>query len=224
MKPNIFNLFSLDKNARFKDYIFLHFYCVHVFFMVPDDNISEPLPVQFDRIDGPFVRKTTLRMDGAAGPSGVDAAGWKQLCTSFGAHSADLCHAISSRAQRICTAYVDPNSLEAFVACMQTDCSIQMSRCQTYWNRWNLTMHCWKAVSITLKSVIQNAVGPLQFCAGFESGCEAAVHAMHELFRRSHWCSHSSWCRQCFQFTESSKLPWEMFFIDDPHSWSQQST
>ena len=37
------------------------------FFVVPDDNISEPHPVQFDRIDGPFVRKTTLRMDGAAG-------------------------------------------------------------------------------------------------------------------------------------------------------------
>jgi len=29
----------------------------------PDDNISEPNPVQFDRIDGPFICKTTLRMD-----------------------------------------------------------------------------------------------------------------------------------------------------------------
>ena len=51
----------------------------------PDDNISEPHPVQFDieLMAHLFIRKTTLRMDGAAGPSGVDVAGWKLLCTSF---------------------------------------------------------------------------------------------------------------------------------------------
>ena len=47
----------------FKDYIFQNFYCVYVFSLVPDDNISKTHPVQFDRIDGPFICKTTLRMD-----------------------------------------------------------------------------------------------------------------------------------------------------------------
>ena len=43
----------------------------------PDDSIPEPHPVQFDGIDGLFIRSVVLRMDGAAGPSGIDAAGWK---------------------------------------------------------------------------------------------------------------------------------------------------
>ena len=56
-------------------------------------------------------------MDGAAGPSGIDAAGWKRQCTSFGKHSTDLCDAISCLARIICTTYVDPKGLEALVAC-----------------------------------------------------------------------------------------------------------
>ena len=36
-----------------------------------------------------------------------------------------------------------------------------------------------KAISITL---IQDMVGPLQLCAGFEGGYEAAVHDMQQLF------------------------------------------
>ena len=80
-------------------------------------------------------------MDGAAGPSGVDAAGWKRLCTSFGAHSADLCHAISSLAKTICTTYVDPNALEAFLADWT---NVQMS-------------DPLESVIITLKSVIHNS-------------------------------------------------------------------
>ena len=125
-----------------------NFYCVYVFSVVPDDIISKTHPVQFDRIDVPFIRKTTLRMDGAAGPSAVDAAGWKRLCTSFGAHSADLCHAISSLAKTICTTYVDPNALEAFLADWT---NVQMS------DPLESVIIVGKAVSITLKSVIHNS-------------------------------------------------------------------
>ena len=80
------------------------------------ESIAEPHPVQFDGINGPFIRSVVRRMDGAAGPSGMDAARWKRPCTSFGTHSADLCDAIYL-ARRICTTFVDPKSLEAFVAC-----------------------------------------------------------------------------------------------------------
>lgn len=37
-------------------------------------------------------------------------------------------------------------------------------------------------MSITLKADIQDVVGPVQLCASYEGGCEAAVHAMHELY------------------------------------------
>ena len=45
----------------------------------PNDVITEPHPIRFDEIDCPFIRKVVLRLDGAAGPSGLGAAGWKRL-------------------------------------------------------------------------------------------------------------------------------------------------
>ena len=39
-----------------------------------------------------------------------------------------------------------------------------------------------KAMLKTVRDDIQAAAGPLQTCAGHEGGCEAAVHAMREIF------------------------------------------
>lgn len=39
-----------------------------------------------------------------------------------------------------------------------------------------------KAIVRTISNEIQEATGPLQTCAGHLSGCEAAVHAMHQVF------------------------------------------
>ena len=147
----------------------------------PSESFHEPHSVHFDRIDGPLIRDTVLRMDGAAGPSGIDAAGWKRLCTSFRSHSSDLCDAIASLAKRICTAYLDPKGLEAFVACRL----IALDKCpgvRPIGIGETLRRIIGKAISNTLKYDIQDAVGPLQLCAGFEGGCEAAVHAMQQLF------------------------------------------
>lgn len=79
-------------------------------------EITGPHPVLFDRIDGPLIRSTALRVDGAAGPSGLGAAAWKRLCTSFKSASAELCDSLASLARRICSCFVDPKGLSAFVA------------------------------------------------------------------------------------------------------------
>ena len=39
-----------------------------------------------------------------------------------------------------------------------------------------------KAILITIRDDIQEAAGPLQLCAGQEAGCEAAVHAVRQMF------------------------------------------
>ena len=39
-----------------------------------------------------------------------------------------------------------------------------------------------KVVVRTISNEIQEATGPLQTCAGHLSGCEAAVHAIHQVF------------------------------------------
>ena len=40
----------------------------------PESQPPEPHPVMFEVIDGQLIRNTVLKMDGAAGPSGLDAA------------------------------------------------------------------------------------------------------------------------------------------------------
>ncbi len=54
---------------------------------------------------------------GAVDPSGIDANGWRRLCTAFKTASADLCHSLALLAKRISTIYVDPNGLSPFLVC-----------------------------------------------------------------------------------------------------------
>ena len=74
-------------------------------------------PIVFEEIDGICVRHAALRTGSAAGPSGLDAAAWHRMCTSFQRNSDDLCEAVASVARRLCTCFVDPSGLTAFVAC-----------------------------------------------------------------------------------------------------------
>ena len=83
-------------------------------------EVSEPLgphPAIFDSIDGDLIRQVTIRMNGAAGPSGLDAASWKRLCTSFRAQSTDLCDSIGKLARRLATEFIDPSALVPLMAC-----------------------------------------------------------------------------------------------------------
>ena len=57
-----------------------------------------------------------FKVQGAGGPSGVDAISWRRYCSSFKS-SPDLCHALALVARRLCCSYVDPNGLVAFVSC-----------------------------------------------------------------------------------------------------------
>lgn len=139
----------------------------------------EPHPVRFDGIDGPFIcSSVVLRMDGAAGPSGIDAAGRKRLCTSFSTHSADLYDAISCLARRICTTYVDPKGL---VTCRLIALD-KYPGVRSIGIGETIRHIIGKVMSITLKADIQEAVGPIQLCASYDGGCEPAVHAIHELY------------------------------------------
>ena len=75
-------------------------------------NYSSCHPVIFEQLDEHVIRQTSLCLDGAAGPSGVDAFGWRRLCTSFRAASTDLCRSLALVARRISTSFVDPMALQ----------------------------------------------------------------------------------------------------------------
>ena len=129
-----------------------------------------------------MIRSIALKSDGAAGPSGLDAAAWKRLCSSFKSAFDDLCDALASFARRICTHYVDPMGLSAFVACRL----IALDKCpgvRPIGIGETTRRFIGKAIMNAISDNIQEAAGPLQVCAGHLSGCEAAVHAMRQVFQ-----------------------------------------
>ena len=150
----------------------------------PESQPPEPHPVMFDVIDGQLIRNTVLKMDGAAGPSGLDAAAWKRICTSFKTASSDLCKSIASTARRLCSEYVDRTCISALVACRL----IALDKCpgvRPIGVGETVRRVIEKSIATALRSEIQQAAGPLQVCAGHLSGCEAAVHSMHRVFHSS---------------------------------------
>ena len=140
-----------------------------------------PHPVIFERLTGEVIRSAALRTRGAAGPSGIDAAGWRRLCCSFQRESTDLCAAVADFARRISTEHVDPVSLQAFLACrlipLDKNPGVRpIGICEV------VRRIVGKAVMAEIKTDVMQAAGPLQLCAGHEAGAEAAVHAMRVIF------------------------------------------
>lgn len=126
--------------------------------------------VELDRID------TALRRDGAAGPCGLDTATCKCL---FKSASTDLYEVLAATARWICTNYVDPEGLAAFVACQL----IALDKCPgIHPIGIGEIIQCiiGRAIATILSDDIQAVAGPTQLCA---SGCGTAVHAMLHIFQ-----------------------------------------
>ena len=125
----------------------------------PDDAIL------FDQLDGVVICNMALKCRGAAGPSGLNAADWRRLCTKFQGPSRDLCNSLALLARRISTEFVDAIGLTGLVSC----CLIPLDKklgvrpigiCET------VRRIISKAILSIAKSDILNAAGPLQLCAG----------------------------------------------------------
>ena len=99
----------------------------------------------------------------------------------FRVHTQNLCNALAAVARRLCTVSVHPNSLTAFVACrlipLNKNPGVRPIGIGEVPRRIIA-----KAVLKTVSDDVQVAAGPLQTCAGHQAGCEAAVHAMKEIF------------------------------------------
>jgi len=148
------------------------------------DSVSEPPPVHpivFDDLRGPLIRSAALRTFGAAGPSGMDAKGWRRICTSFHSASNDLCEAIALFARRVCTTYVSPDILTSFVACRL----IALDKCpgvRPIGVCEVVRRIVSKAALFVIRNDIQEAAGSRQLCAGQLAGVESAVHAVRSHF------------------------------------------
>ena len=149
--------------------------------VTPTTPTNQPHPIFFDMIHRHLISSTALRTEGSAGPSGLDVAAWKRMCTSFMSTSTDLCETIAVTARRLCTYFVKPRSLSACVAC-------RLVALEKYPGVRPIdigeTLRCiiGRAIVKAISVDIQAAAGPIQLCVGHQSGCEAAVLAMRQVF------------------------------------------
>lgn len=121
-----------------------------------------------------------MRVKGSAGPSGLDSGYWRRLCSCFSA-STDLCDAIALFTCRLCTSFLDPSSLSAFVTCRL----ITLEKCPGVRpiGVGETIRHivCTSIMTITRNDIL-DSVGSLQLCAGQDSGCEAAFHSINHTY------------------------------------------
>jgi hypothetical protein len=127
-----------------------------------------------------MIRSAALHTSGAAGPSGLDALGWRRLCTSYKSASLELCHSLASVARRLCTELVDPASVAPLLAsrliALDKNPGVRPIGIGDTARRIIA-----KAILNITRQDIQEASGSLQLCAGQIAGIEAAVHAVRSL-------------------------------------------
>ena len=138
----------------------------------------------FDELNGALIQEVAMRSRGSAGPFGPDAADIRNLLCSkcLGNSSVELCEAVAETGRRLCTEFVDPNPLSAFLSCRLVPLEKGKEDIRPIGIGETLRRVVGKAVTRVLKPEIQKACGNLQVCAGLDSGCEAAIHSMKDLF------------------------------------------
>ena len=146
--------------------------------------MNKPDDIIFDSLDADLILKAALRTKGAAGLAGLDAFAWRRLCSMFKSASVNLCRAMAAFARYICTSSIDSSTLSAFLACrlIPLDKSPGVRPIGIGEVPRRIIS---KAVLWMFSTDIESAAGPLQTSAGQLGGCEAAIHAMPEIYHCS---------------------------------------
>ena len=134
-------------------------------------------------IDERKILDTAESLQGAAGPSGVDAKQCIRILWSkqFKNEGKDLRDQIAAFANTLATENLDPSCLQAYVAnrLIPFDKSPGI---RPVGIGEILRRLVGKLLVGELKQDLKEAAGPVQVCAGHEAGAEAAIHAMQSIF------------------------------------------
>ncbi|XP_076059371.1 uncharacterized protein LOC143035997, partial [Oratosquilla oratoria] len=135
----------------------------------------------FERITRERIWNLTLHTQGAAGPSGLDASGWKCLLSAnlFGATAGGLQGASTGLARKMATE--NCQHLEAYTACRLIPLDKKPGCCPIGIGEV-LRIIIGKAIMEVAKDEVRETAGNLQVCGGQQAGCEAAIHAMRRIF------------------------------------------
>ena len=156
-----------------------------------DKTPDEVHSVVFDGIDGESIRKAALSTHGGAGPSGLDGDSWRHILISrnFNQANSDLRDQLAICTKKLATEKVSvflenerPTSiLEAFLSCRL----IPLDKCpglRPIGVGEVLRRIIGKTFMGVVRGDIQEVSGAMQVCAGQKGGCEAAIHAMRQVY------------------------------------------
>ena len=137
------------------------------------DIPEEIRPMKFYSIDAESVKKAVLKTKSVAGPSGLDADGWKRILTSnqLDNSSNDLCKTFTEVIKKLCTTEDLSSSLEALLACRLIPLD-KNPGLRPIGIGEVLRRIASKVVVSHIREDIISAVGSLQVCAGQEAGCK----------------------------------------------------
>ena len=141
--------------------------------MLPDKP-EEIHPIKFDSIDAENVRKAALKTRGGAGPSGLDADGWKRIFTSnqFGDSTDDLCKTFAEVIKKLYIVENQSTVLEAFLANQLIPLDKNPGP-RPIGAGEVLQRIAGKVMVSHLKEDVIQSVVSLQVCAGQDAGCES---------------------------------------------------
>ena len=142
--------------------------------------------IAYESIDENLVLKAATATKGGSGPSGLDADGWRRILTSsvYGTATTDLRCAIAEFIKKLCTVTLqedDVDTIQSFTACRLIPLN-KNPGLRPIGVGEVLRRIAGKVLMHISKDSVSEAAGSLQLCAGQESGAEAAIHAMHDIF------------------------------------------
>ena len=147
------------------------------------DTPEQVHPIKFDVIYADLVKRAALRRRGGAGPSGLDAEGWRRILITkqSGTSSTGLCKAIAEVIKKLCTTDNLSPSLEPFLACrlipLDKDPALRPTGIGEILRRI-----AGKVIVSHIQKDLISSAGSLRVCVGNEAGCELIIHAMHKIY------------------------------------------
>ena len=94
-----------------------------------------------------------------------------------------MCHTLATLTRQLCTEYIDPTTTEPILSSRLIPLDKGNSEVRTIGVGEVIRRIIGKCVTKVSRQDIQESSGSLHVCAGYKSGSEAAVHAMHSLFQ-----------------------------------------
>jgi hypothetical protein len=140
-------------------------------------------PVIFDAITEDVIRKAVLKVQGSGGVSRTNAKHWRRILTSFGTESKSLRESLAMTARRMCGEYVDPSSLQAFVANRLVPLAKAGGGVRPIGVGELKRRIIGKAVMMVFGKDVEGSVGSFEMCVGQKGGVEAIIHTMISMFK-----------------------------------------